>query len=104
MDHTVLPSLFHGSVRAFFFLLISEKKNIKAVAWTCPAALIIIACIFGAIRLGTAKDPDYTFKAAYANGPYRGGFQDEDYDVEYEIMTRYLCDTVSSGSIPMERS
>ena len=79
------------------FLLISEKKNIKAVAWTCPAALIIIACIFGAIRLGTAKDPDYTFKAAYANGPYRGGFQDEDYDVEYEKMTRYLCDTVSEA-------
>ena len=79
------------------FLLISEKKNIKTVAWVCPAALITIACIFGAIRLSTAKEPDYTFKAAYANGPYRGTFQDEDFEIEYEEMTRYLYDTVTEA-------
>ena len=79
------------------FLLMSEKKNIKAVSLVCPAALTIIACIFGAIRLGTTKNPDFTFKAAYANGPYRGEFQDEDYEVEYEEMIKYLYDTVTEA-------
>ena len=80
------------------FLFMREKRDAKTVAWICPATLIVIACVFGAVRLGTSKEPTFTFKAAYANGPYRGGFEEGEYcDVDYEVMTAYLSDTVTKA-------